>query len=83
MQIYSVKWSIGMSTTIVKLYSRCLLLCSVYCAVTNSCTLYTVDCVHHVHTVDCTAYRLYAVKCVHLYIFTFVQYMYTHCSEIN
>ena len=72
-----------MSTTSVQLYSRRLSLYSVYYAVTNSCTLHSVDCVHRVHTVDCIAFRLYAVKCVHLYIFTFVQYMYTHCTEIN
>jgi hypothetical protein len=57
MQIYSVKWSISMSTTTVQLYSRRLLLYSVYCALTNSCTLYSVDCVHRVHIVDCTACR--------------------------
>ena len=71
-----------MSTTSVKLYSRCLLLCSVYYAVTNSCTLYTVDCVHRVHTVDCTACRMYAVKCVHLYIFTSVlEYSTSICTH--
>jgi hypothetical protein len=90
MQIYSVKWSIGMSTTSIQLYSRRLLLYSVYCALYKylypGTSVYSVDCVHRVHTVDCTACRLYAVKYVHLYIFTFVQYtycMYTHCSEIN
>jgi hypothetical protein len=38
--------------------------------------VYTLDCIHRVHTdsvtVDCTSCRMYAVKCVHLYIFTFV-----------
>jgi hypothetical protein len=58
MQIYSVKWRISMSITSVQLYSRCLLLCSVFYAVTNSCTLYIVDCVQRVHTVDYTSCRL-------------------------
>jgi hypothetical protein len=67
-----------MSTTCtsVQLYSRCLLLCSVYCALYKymypGTSVYNVDCVHRVHIVDCTACRLYVVKCVHLYIFTFV-----------
>jgi hypothetical protein len=76
-----------MSTTSVQLYFCCLLLYSVYYALHKymypGTSVYTLGCVHRVHTVDCTACRLYTVKYVHLYIFTFVQYMYTHYIEIN
>ena len=38
--------------------------------------MYTVDCVHRVHIVHYTVcIIMYTVKYVHLYIFTFVQYM--------
>jgi hypothetical protein len=76
-----------MSTPSVQLYSRGLSLYSVYCTLINSRTRvhykHTLDCVHRVHTIDCTACRMYTVKCVHMYIFAFVQYMYTHCTEIS